>query len=390
MFAIKCWVSVIGLLVSFGIAGLMAWAKVENAIPKYKFCTLLFNTFDGDSINKSYWSHEFSMGGPTYNGAFDLTTDAPSNSYVRDGSLFIKPTLTTATGAEFFNQTLTDEFLLSSNFSLNLTNYGCMGGSVSCYRTANITRGTMLPSVMSARLTTKGKFHFKYGKGEIQFRAPKGDWLWPAIWMLPEDNVYGTWPFSGEIDLLESRGNDKSYMGGSYLATSSLHYGISSFWNYEDYTSYTKDDVFGKLLRRNPLSSTTHTLGWEWTPTYFKTWLDSPLRTIMDVKFDEPAFQRGGFPSTFPNGSIIRDPWGSSNQTSAPFDQDFFLVMDVAVGGTNGWFQEWPGSGKPWENSQSQADFFFHRGQSSWYPSWGEGDAGALKVHNIRVWGICD
>lgn len=46
----------------------------------------------------------------------------------------------------------------------------------------------------------------------MRARLPRGDWLWPAIWMLPVRQDYGPWPMSGEIDIIESRGNDPSYI----------------------------------------------------------------------------------------------------------------------------------------------------------------------------------
>jgi Glycosyl hydrolases family 16 len=42
---------------------------------------------------------------------------------------------------------------------------------------------------------------------EVEAKLPRGDWIWPAVWLLPEDDAYGRWPASGEIDMLESRGN---------------------------------------------------------------------------------------------------------------------------------------------------------------------------------------
>ena len=54
---------------------------------------------------------------------------------------------------------------------------------------------------MSARLNTSGTAGIKYGKVEVKAKNPRGDWLWPAIWMLPVDNMYGPWPLSGEIDV---------------------------------------------------------------------------------------------------------------------------------------------------------------------------------------------
>lgn len=60
---------------------------------------------------------------------------------------------------------------------------------------------------MSARIRTVNSFSFKYGKMEVKAKMPAGDWIWPAIWLMPAQNQYGGWPASGEIDLVESRGN---------------------------------------------------------------------------------------------------------------------------------------------------------------------------------------
>jgi len=63
-------------------------------------------------------------------------------------------------------------------------------------------------------LRTAESFAFKYGRVEVKAKTPVGDWLWPAIWLLPKDQEYGQWPASGEIDIFESRGNDASYPAG--------------------------------------------------------------------------------------------------------------------------------------------------------------------------------
>jgi len=71
---------------------------------------------------------------------------------------------------------------------------------------------------------------------------------------------------------------------------------------------------------------------------------------MIDLRFDkESFFQRGDFPKTVVNGTtevVLENPWeGRSN--SAPFDQQFYLVISLAVGGTPGWFPDDVG-GKPW------------------------------------------
>ena len=50
---------------------------------------------------------------------------------------------------------------------------------------------------MSGKLTTVTSYSMKYGRVEVKAKLPKGDWLWPAIWMLPRHNEYGEWPASG-------------------------------------------------------------------------------------------------------------------------------------------------------------------------------------------------
>ncbi|MDU7442426.1 MAG: glycoside hydrolase family 16 protein, partial [Clostridium sp.] len=58
----------------------------------------------------------------------------------------------------------------------------------------------------SGKITTKDKFAFKYGRVDFRAKLPKGTGIWPALWMLPNDDVYGPWAASGEIDVMEARG----------------------------------------------------------------------------------------------------------------------------------------------------------------------------------------
>ena len=83
----------------------------------------------------------------------------------------------------------------------------------------------MLNPIQSARLRTANSFSFKYGRVEIRAQLPRGDWIWPAIWMMPRYNAYGGWPASGEIDIMESRGNAPGYpLGGHNAYGSTLHW----------------------------------------------------------------------------------------------------------------------------------------------------------------------
>ena len=67
----------------------------------------------------------------------------------------------------------------------------------------------------SARLVTRGKKDFKYGRIEVKAKLPKGKGTWPAIWMMPTDSLYGDWPKSGEIDIMEHVGFDQDRIHGT-------------------------------------------------------------------------------------------------------------------------------------------------------------------------------
>lgn len=88
--------------------------------------------------------------------------------------------------------------------------------------------GNIINPIQSAKITTVSSFSIKYGRVEVRAKLPQGDWLWPAIWLLPADNAYGQWPASGEIDIMESRGNlnyPTNLGGGVESFGSTLHWG---------------------------------------------------------------------------------------------------------------------------------------------------------------------
>ena len=71
----------------------------------------------------------------------------------------------------------------------------------------------------SGRVRTKNRGDWKYGRIEVRAKLPAGAGLWPAIWMLPTDDEYGGWAKSGEIDIMEFRGQNTNEVLGT------LHYG---------------------------------------------------------------------------------------------------------------------------------------------------------------------
>lgn len=125
------------------------------------------------------------------NGEFEMYTNSANNTFVRNGELYIFPTLTSdiiGTGAIFDGYT----YNISGCTTTNLT---------ACSATSDSATGSVINPVMSGRLSTVNSQSMKYGMVEIRAKLPTGDWLWPAIWMLPKNNTYGGWPLSGEIDV---------------------------------------------------------------------------------------------------------------------------------------------------------------------------------------------
>lgn len=152
----------------------------------------------------------------------------------------------------------------------------------------------------SSRIRTKGKGDWRYGRFEFRAQLPAGRGLWPAIWMLPTDNVYGGWPHSGEIDIVELLGHEPQRVHGT------LHYSDAE-----------KRHAFrgtNQLCATRSFAEDFHVFRLDWLPGEFRWYVDGRLYQT------QTAWPTAG--KTFP----------------APFDQRFHLILNVAVGG------RWPGN----------------------------------------------
>lgn len=147
----------------------------------------------------------------------------------------------------------------------------------------------------SARLVTKGKGDWLFGRIEVNAKLPEGRGLWPAIWMLPSDNAYGGWPKSGEIDIMENVG----FMPDTILA--SVHTGS---FNHMIQTQKSDTIVISDCY------DSFHVYAIEWDPEQIRMFVD-----------DECYF-------TFNNQHKSSGEW--------PFDKPFHLLLNVAVGGNWG------------------------------------------------------
>ena len=185
------------------------------------------DTFDGPGLNMSVWKHELTLSGEG-NWEFEWYANNRTVSYVRNGSLVIAPQLTASMlGAAGLASA--DINLWGGDPATACTDNGFFG----CERTGG-GGGNIINPVLSARVRTAETFAFTYGRVEVVARLPRGDWQWPAVWLMPTNAAYGTWPASGEIDMVESRGNARGYPGGGCESFSStLHYG--PYWPQDAY-----------------------------------------------------------------------------------------------------------------------------------------------------------
>ncbi|KAK3062333.1 hypothetical protein LTS18_004341, partial [Coniosporium uncinatum] len=230
----------------------------------------------------------------------------------------------------------------------------------------------------SGRINTKKGAAITFGRVEVTAQLPDGDWLWPAIWMLPSDNVYGPWPRSGEIDIMESRGNNYTYpQGGNDIVSSTLHWGPNP----------ANDGWWRNNVKREALHTTYakgfNTFGIEWSEKYIFSYINTRLLQVMYVGFDEPLFKRGQFPLSDSNGTRLEDPWSFTGRENTPFDVDFYLILNVAVGGTNGWFEDGE-AGKPWVDSDPNARKAFWAARNQWQPTWEKN--GQMTVKQVKIW----
>ncbi|PWZ03733.1 concanavalin A-like lectin/glucanase [Testicularia cyperi] len=354
------------------------------SVPRDKYCLVLEENFDGATINKDVWFHEMETGG-FGNHQFDWTTDSTNNSFVEDGKLYIVPTLTSDS---------VGEAAITNGYTLNLTAAGTCTASnrtdAACAVASNATTGVILPPVQSARLMTNFSTAIRYGRVEVKARMPTGDWLWPAIWMMPKDSVYGEWPRSGEIDIFEGKGNaPKTRDGDGYNKMhSSLHFGPN--YLFDGYGFATKI----RNLWRNFFNQGYHTFGLEWTEDHLFTWEHTPVYKNLQVDFKKQNFwKRGQFPYQMANGTLLDNPWDEvrgPSANAAPFDQEFYLILNVAVGGTNGYFLDGKGDDKPWSNDAANARAQFWQSRNQWLPTWpSDPKQRGMAVESVKMWQKC-
>ena len=234
-------------------------------IPQIEGYNVLWaDEFDGDTLDETKWNRELREPGWTNNELQEYTS-SDDNIFVRDGNLVLKAIKSEKNGKDYYT---------------------------------------------SGKVNSQHKRQFTYGKVVARAKAPKGKGLWPAVWMMPENEAkYGQWPKCGEIDIMEVLGSDTK------TAYCTLHYG-------EPHGE--KQDT--KVLDSNDFSDTFHDYSVEWEPGEMRWYIDDELILTVNDWFTAEA---GKDEKPYP----------------APFNQPFFVQMNLAVGGT------WPG------NPDSTTDF---------------------------------
>lgn len=235
-------------------------ASVESsaeptAAPELPGYDLLWNDeFDGASLDESIWNREKREPGWT-NNELQEYTGSDENIFVSDGKLILKAIKTEKDGKEYYT---------------------------------------------SGKVNSQNKKPFTYGKVVVSAKVPEGQGLWPAIWMMPEDeSYYGQWPKCGEIDIMEVLGHDLS------TAYCTVHYG-SPHAEQQGTIKGNYGDGF-------------HEYSVEWEPGEMRWYVDGAEVLVANDWF---SAEEGQDDKPYP----------------APFNQPFFVQMNLAVGGN------WPGN----------------------------------------------
>jgi len=259
------------------------WTTAATAQASEKDWTLVWaDEFDGSKLDRKKWKPEKSCWGGG-NQERQCYTDRPKNIKVADGNLHLIAHKETFTGPD-----LPPEF-------------------------SNKPYPQKTQEYTSGKIRTLGISSWKYGKVEFRAKPPKGQGTWPAVWMMPANSVYGGWPLSGEIDILEGvnlGATCDTCMGGvgENRMISAIHFG--------DYAPKNKLHDTRVALPSNALPSDEfHIWTLEWGEGVMRFYLDG--RKYWELTSDDWE---------------TASPLAKSNPV-APFDQPFYIMTNLAIGG---------------------------------------------------------
>ena len=215
-----------------------------QSVPAKSWKLVWQDEFDGLGIDTTKWTHEVNDWGGG-NEELQYYTARPENAYLKNNTLVI-----VAQREEYLTKAFT-----------------------------------------SARLNTRHKADWQYGRFEVRAKMPKGWGLWPAIWMLPTDNQYGPWPAGGEIDIAEVLGREPAEVHGA------VHFGSKT-------PHYRRSSAGTTQLQKSDFSEKFHVFTVEWEAGVIRWYLDNQL---------------------YHTAQVIR-----------PLDEQYHLLLNLAVG------SKWP------------------------------------------------
>lgn len=206
--------------------------------------------FNGSSLNDAVWGYDNGDGCPALcgwgNNELEYYTSRPDNLFFQDGKMIIEARQENAGGKNY----------------------------------------------TSAKIKTQGKKTYRYGRIDVRAKLPAGRGIWPALWLLPQDNVYGSWPKSGEIDLMEAIGSEPNKVLGT------LHYGPGP-GSIQISRNYT--------LPNSTFSNEFHVFSMEWKQDQIKLYVDNNLFSTVSK--------------------------ADAGSNTYPFNEQFYLIINLAVGG---------------------------------------------------------
>lgn len=284
-----------GLALGMSLAGCSAvqqTKQVSQHHPQDQQWKLVWSDeFVGSSLDPAKWSFEQNCWGGG-NNEQQCYTDRQENAEVRDGKLHIRAIREDFTGSVVPEDW--DEFDPDNTQTLPYT---------------------------SARVRTVNKGDWRYGRFEIRAKMPAGQGTWPAIWMLPTDSAYGGWAASGEIDIMEAvnlitqsdaegaePGDPESRVHGT------LHYGQA--WPNNVYSGTYYD-----LGEDNNPADEFHHYAIEWEEGEFRWYVNGHHYATQTEDDWYTQYE------DVETGEIV------IGEDAAPFDQEFHLIMNLAVGG---------------------------------------------------------
>ncbi len=221
----------------------------------YAGYTLQWNDeFDGNVLDAASWTYEIGDGCPQLcgwgNNELQYYTNSRDNLYFQDGKMIIEAR---------------QEVYSGKNYT-------------------------------SARIKTAGKKSFRFGRIDIRASLPSGKGIWPALWMLPEPNALGSWPTSGEIDIMELIGSEPEIVHGT------VHYGPGP----------GSTTISRSKRIEGGVQNEFHVYSLEWEEDEIRWYIDGSLYS-----------------------TVNKNDIGTATY---PFNEAFYFVMNLAVGGN------WPGA----------------------------------------------